>query len=95
MLGRDERENIYLLKNSRASDFWFHLQGQVSSHVIVSNTKKTIPEHIIEEAAKICAKFSTSSRGVYTVDFTQRRNVKIQTRANVLYNPYSSVTIKY
>ena len=95
MLGRDERENIYLLENSRASDFWFHLQGQVSSHVIVSNTKKTIPEHTIDEAAKICAKFSTSSPGVYTVDFTQRRNVKIQNRANVLYNPYSSVTIKY
>jgi predicted ribosome quality control (RQC) complex YloA/Tae2 family protein len=95
MLGRDERENIYLLQNSRASDFWFHLQGQVSSHVIVSNTKKTIPSNIINEAAKICAKFSTSSGGVYTVDFTQRRNVKIQTRANVLYNPYSSVTIKY
>ena len=94
MLGRDERENIYLLQNSRASDFWFHLQGQVSSHVIVSNTKKTIPESIIDEASKICAKFSTSSGGVYTVDFTQRRNVKIQNRANVLYNPYSSVTIK-
>ncbi len=95
MLGRDERENIFLLENSKASDFWFHLQGQVSSHVIVSNTKKTIPEHIIYEAATICAKFSTSSNGVYTVDFTQRRNVKIQTRANVLYNPYHSVTIKY
>ena len=94
MLGRDERENIYLLQNSRASDFWFHLQGQVSSHVIVSNTKKTIPDSIIHEAAKICAKFSTSSGGVYTVDFTQRRNVKIQTRANVLYNPYSSTDIK-
>ncbi len=94
MLGRDERENIYLLQNSKASDFWFHLQGQVSSHVIVSNTKKTIPEHIIYEAATICAKFSTSSGGVYTVDFTQRRNVKIQQRANVLYNPYSSLEVK-
>lgn len=94
MLGRDERENIYLLENSRASDFWFHLQGQVSSHVIVSNTKKTLPEHIIEEAAKICAKFSTSSGGVYSVDFTQRRNVKIQTRANVLYNPYTTTVVK-
>ena len=94
MLGRDERENIYLLQNSKASDFWFHLQGQVSSHVIVSNTKKTLPEYIILEAAKICARFSTSSGGVYTVDFTQRRNVKIQTRANVLYNPYNSVTVK-
>ncbi|MEA2016878.1 MAG: NFACT RNA binding domain-containing protein [Campylobacterota bacterium] len=94
MLGRDERENIYLLQNSKASDFWFHLQGQVSSHVIVSNTKKTIPENIIEEAAKICAKFSLDSGGVYSVDFTQRRNVKIQTKANVLYNPYSTVVVK-
>ncbi len=94
MLGRDERENIYLLQNSRASDFWFHLQGQVSSHVIVQNSKKTIPEHIIYEAAKICARFSTNSGGVYSVDFTQRRNVKIQTKANVLYNPYSTIEIK-
>jgi predicted ribosome quality control (RQC) complex YloA/Tae2 family protein len=94
MLGRDERENIYLLENSKASDFWFHLQGQVSSHVIVSNTKKSIPEKIIEEAAKICARFSTQSGGVYSVDFTQRRNVKIQTKANVLYNPYSTVVVK-
>ncbi len=94
MLGRDERENIYLLEHSRASDFWFHLQGRVSSHVIVSNTKKTLPEYIINEAAKICAKFSTDSGGVYEVDFTQRRNVKIQNRANVLYNPYSTIVVK-
>jgi len=94
MLGRDERENIFLLKNSKASDFWFHLQEQVSSHVIVVNTKKTIPQHILEEAAKICAKFSSDSLGVFKVDYTQRRNVKIQSGANVLYNPYSTVVIK-
>jgi predicted ribosome quality control (RQC) complex YloA/Tae2 family protein len=94
MLGRDERENIYLLQNSKASDYWFHLQGQVSSHVIVTNTKKTIPDYIIQEAAKICTRFSVSSSGAYTVDFTQRRNVKIQHKANVLYNPYSSVVVK-
>ena len=94
MLGRDEKENIYLLENSKASDFWFHLKDQVSSHVLVSNTKKSLPEYIIEEAAKICAKFSTDSGGVYEVDFTQRRNVKIQSRANVLYNPYSTVVVK-
>lgn len=93
MLGRDERENIYLLQHSKASDFWFHLQGQVSSHVIVSNTKKTIPDHIIEEVAKICIRFSTDG-GVFNVDYTQRRNVKIQSKANVLYNPYNTITIK-
>ena len=94
MLGRDERENIYLLQNSKASDFWFHLKGQVSSHVIVSNTKKTIPQNIIEEAAKICSQFSADSKGVYTVDYTQRRNIKIQNRANVLYNPYNTLVVK-
>jgi len=94
MLGRDERENIYLLENSKASDYWFHLKEQNSSHVIVSNTKKSIPENIIEEAAKICAKFSTDNGGVFEVDFTQRRNVKIQNRANVLYNPYSTIRVK-
>ena len=94
MLGRDERENIYLLQNSRASDFWFHLQGEVSSHVIVSNTKKTIPEKLIIEAAKICAKFSSDFGGTFNVDYTQRRNVKIQNRANVLYNPYTTVVVK-
>ena len=94
MLGRDERENIFLLENSRASDFWFHLQGQVSSHVIISNTKKAVPEKLIIEAAKICAKFSSDFGGTFNVDYTQRRNVKIQTRANVLYNPYSTVVVK-
>jgi len=94
MLGRDERENIFLLENSRASDFWFHLQGQVSSHVIISNTKKTVPEKLIIEAAKICAKFSSDFGGTFIVDYTQRRNVKIQTRANVLYNPYSTLVVK-
>lgn len=94
MLGRDERENIYLLEHSRASDYWFHLQDQVSSHVIVSNTKKTIPEKLIVEAAKICAKFSSDFGGTFNVDYTQRRNVKIQNRANVLYNSYSTIVIK-
>ncbi len=94
MLGRDERENIYLLENSKASDFWFHLQGMPSSHVIVSCTKKTLPQNIIEEAAKICARFSIDSGGRFSVDYTQRRNVKIQNKANVLYNPYSTVEVK-
>lgn len=94
MLGRDERENIFLLENSKANDFWFHLQGRVSAHVIVQNTKKELPAYIIEEASKICAKFSTNSGGVYAVDYTQRRNVKIQSKANVLYNPYFTTVVK-
>ena len=94
MLGTSERENIFLLKNSKASDFWFHLKDRPSSHVIVQNSKKTIPNSVIEQAAVICAKFSVDFPGDYEIDFTQRRNVKIQSGANVLYNPYTTIGIK-
>lgn len=94
MLGTSERENIYLLENSKASDFWFHLKDAPSCHVIVQNSKKTIPENVIEKAAQLCAKFSVDSSGKYLVDYTQRRNVKIQNGANVLYNPYTTIGVK-
>lgn len=93
MLGSNERENIYLLENSKASDFWFHLKDRPSSHVIVQNSKKELPQNVIEQAAKICAKFSVDFAGTYEVDYTQRRNVKIQNGANVLYNPYKTIKI--
>ena len=93
MLGTSERENIYLLKNSKASDFWFHLKDRPSAHVFVQNTKKTIPEEVIIKAAQLCAKFSLDYEGRYEVDYTQRRNVKIQSGANVLYNPYTTIVI--
>ena len=94
MLGTSERENIYLLENSKASDFWFHLKDRPSCHVIVQNSKKVIPDSVINQAAVLCAKFSVDFGGTYEVDFTQRRNVKIQSGANVLYNPYTTVIIK-
>jgi predicted ribosome quality control (RQC) complex YloA/Tae2 family protein len=93
MLGRNERENIYLLKNSKASDFWFHLKDRTSCHVIVQNSKKTIPDEVIIKAAQLCAKFSVEFSGNYLVDYTQRRNVKIQSGSNVLYNPYTTIEV--
>ncbi len=94
MLGTSERENIYLLENSKASDFWFHLKDRPSCHIIVQNTKKELPQSVINKAATLCAKFSVDYSGVYEVDFTQRRNVKIQSGANVLYNPYNTTVVK-
>jgi len=92
-VGRNERENIYLLQNSKASDYWFHLQNQKSAHLIVLNSKKELPKDVIIKASEILAKFSGVS-GSVTIDYTQRRFVKIQNKANVLYNPYKSITIK-
>ena len=94
MLGNNEHSNIYLLKNSKASDFWFHLKDRNSSHVIVQNSKKSLPIDVIEKASELCAKFSVDFGGDYLVDFTQRRNVKVQNGANVLYNPYDTFKVK-
>lgn len=94
MLGSNERENIYLLENSKASDFWFHLKDRPSCHVIVQNSKKELPSSVIQKAATLCVNFSVEGGGVFEVDYTQRRNVKIQHGANVLYNPYNTIVIK-
>ena len=93
LLGTDEKSNIFLLQNSKASDFWFHMQSTNSSHVIVQNTKKSLPIDVIYKAAELCVKFSTDFGGKYLVDFTQRRNVKVQNGANVLYNPYDTIDV--
>lgn len=95
MLGSNERENIYLLENSKASDFWFHLKDRPSCHIIVQNTKKELPKNVIEKAASLCVKFSVDFAGDYEVDYTQRRNVKIQKGARVLYNPYNTISINF
>ena len=94
MLGSNERENIYLLENAKASDFWFHLKDRPSCHVIVQNSKKELPSSVIQKAATLCVNFSVEGGGVFEVDYTQRRNVKIQHGANVLYNPYNTIVIK-
>ncbi len=93
LLGTSQRENIYLLENSKASDFWFHLKDRPSAHVIVQNAKKELPFSVIEQAAFLCVKFSVDYSGNYEIDYTQRRNVKIQSGCNVLYNPYTTINI--
>ena len=42
----------------------------------------------------LCAKFSVDFSGTYEVDYTQRRNVKVQSGSNVLYNPYTTTIVK-
>ncbi len=93
-LGRNESENIYLLKNSKSSDVWFHLKDRPSSHLIVVNRKKELPQDVIQKCATIVAKFSSKAGGDFLVDWTKRGNVKIQSGANVLYNPYSTIKVR-
>ena len=92
-LGKNERGNVALLKKARAKDIWLHLKDQPSCHVIITTDKQSLPEHIIKGAARLCVDFTTTSEDKYLVDYTPRREVTIQSGANVLYNKYKTIEI--
>ncbi len=93
MLGKSEKGNIELLQKAKAKDTWIHLKDRPSAHVIIVTDKQSLPSHIIYEAAKLCVDFSVFEKGRYLVDYTQRREVKIQEGANVLYNKYNTIEV--
>ena len=92
-LGKNEKGNIAVLKNARAKDVWLHLKDQPSCHVIITTDKQNLPEKIIKSAARLCVDFTTTSQDKYLVDYTPRREVTIQSGANVLYNKYKTIEI--
>ncbi|MFT5660219.1 MAG: putative ribosome quality control (RQC) complex YloA/Tae2 family protein [Sulfurimonas sp.] len=92
-LGKNEKGNVEVLKNARARDIWIHLKDQPSCHVIIGTDKQNLPMHIIESAARLCVDFTTTSKDRYLVDYTPRREVTIQSGANVLYNKYKTIEI--
>jgi len=93
MLGKNKRGNIELLKIARAGDIWMHIQGMPSTHVIIQTSKQNVSEKLLYAAAKLCVDFSTTKIGSFLVDYTNRREVKVQSEANVLYNKYKTLSV--
>ena len=95
LVGRNERENAWLLKYARAGDIWLHLKDRPSSHCIVrSEGRRQVPKEVIRKAAQLCVQTSTSQPGDYLVDFTYRRNVKVERGAHVTYTDYDTIKIR-
>lgn len=93
LLGKNKKGNIELLKIARAGDVWMHIQGMPSTHVIIQTSKQNVSEKVLYAAAKLCVDFSTTKIGSFLVDYTNRREVKVQSEANVLYNKYKTLRI--
>jgi predicted ribosome quality control (RQC) complex YloA/Tae2 family protein len=92
-LGKNEKGNVELLQNARAKDIWLHMKERPSAHVIITTDKQNIPLNIIEAAARLCVDFTMFEKDRYLVDYTPRREVTIQSGANVLYNKYKTVEV--
>ena len=93
-LGKSEKGNIELLRNAKSRDIWMHLKDRPSAHVLISTDKQQLPERLIEAAAKLCVDFSVFEKGRYLVDYTPRREVKIQEGANVLYTNAKTISVE-
>jgi len=92
-LGKNEKGNIELLQSAKAKDIWIHMKDRPSSHVIIKTDKQNLPMNIIESAARLCVDFTMFQKDKFLVDYTPRREVKIQDGANVLYNKYKTIEI--
>ncbi|WP_324171894.1 NFACT family protein [Sulfurimonas sp.] len=92
-LGKNEKGNIEVLKNARARDIWVHMKDRPSAHVIITTDKQNIPISIINGAGRLCVDFTTIQKDKFLVDYTPRREVTIQSGANVLYNKYKTIEV--
>jgi len=92
-LGKNEKGNVEVLKNARSRDVWLHMKEQPSCHVIITTDKQNLPQNIIASAARLCVDFTTTAQDKFLVDYTPRREVTIQSGANVLYNKYKTIEI--
>ncbi|MDD2906394.1 MAG: NFACT family protein [Sulfurimonas sp.] len=92
-LGKNENGNIQLLQNAKAKDVWLHLKERPSTHVFITTDKQNVPMSVIEATARLCVEFTTIQKDRFLVDYTPRREVNIQSGANVLYNKYKTIEI--
>ncbi len=92
-LGKSEKGNIELLQKSKAKDIWIHMKDRPSAHVIIKTDKQNVPLNILQGAAKLCVNFTMFEKDRFLVDYTPRREVKIQEGANVLYNKYKTIEV--
>ena len=92
LVGKNEKGNIKLLKESKANDIWLHIKDKPGAHVIIKTNKKSVPEDVIIKSAKLALTFSSENEGI--VDYTQRRNLYIQQKAFVKYVTYKSIKIR-
>ncbi len=93
MLGKNEKGNIELLKSAKARDIWMHLKDRPSCHLIIKTDKQSVPQKVLQDAARLCVEFSTPQKDRFLVDYTPRREVSIQEGANVLYNKYKTIEV--
>ncbi len=98
MVGRNNKENDRLVKNSKGGDLWLHAKDYHSSHLIIETEQRRVPENVLAICAQICAYYSKGrAGGNVEIVYTERKNVKKPSGAKpgfVTYDKYNSLVVQ-
>ena len=92
--GKNESENLALLKDAKSDDVWLHIRDVPSSHCIIHCGKAKISDIILYKVAEILVGLRQDSYAHYTIDYTRRKFVKLIQGANVIYGKEQTLELK-
>ncbi len=88
-IGKNNKQNDYIIsKLSAPEDFWFHVQGDFGSHILVKNKIKldTLPDEVMLKAATLAAEYSERKNdGKVNIIYTKRKYLRKPPAANLGY----------
>jgi predicted ribosome quality control (RQC) complex YloA/Tae2 family protein len=78
-IGRNEKENDTLIRNSNKNDLWFHLEDNPSPHGFISSNNGSVPDHsLIYKTALLVKKYSNCKHiPSVSVIYTKIENVSL------------------
>lgn len=98
LIGKNNKQNDFLVKNASDDDIWFHAHEIPGAHVILKVEGKTTNEEIIEYAASLAAGYSKGRfSGNVPVDYTKIKYVSKPKGAKpglVIYKNYKTLVVK-
>jgi predicted ribosome quality control (RQC) complex YloA/Tae2 family protein len=76
-IGQNAAENDELVKDSKQTDYWFHLDNLSSCHVVIASDKKnSITKRMINHCAVVCKENTKYKNQKVKVKYTKIKNVK-------------------
>lgn len=77
-VGRNARQNEDVtFTKGRPEDTWLHVRGVPGAHVVIKNSGRAVPPHVVERAAAVAAYYSPlRDEASALVDVTERRYVR-------------------
>ena len=98
LVGKNNIQNdVITVKLSRKNDIWLHTKNVHSSHVLISARGQSVPDKVIEYAARLCAYYSKAKNDLKVeVDYCPVQNVKKPAGARpgmAVYDTYNTVVV--